>query len=691
MTEKYFIIGTNCAEEFEEICQQLCNSSFGSETIPSRAVECTDHIYHSPTRGEFLLTEEEANQLKTDPRIRFINLAADKHPENYDWSEDDLKCEVIPDGVQYNRYSGTVRNWQFWADNGLISGSFTQNQAGDLNRASTQLIRLEQKRNPWVESSTDTSTKIDRNPRPHGAGEDVDVICMDNGTWIGHTEFINRDVVNAVNPERYIGGNVLPGNGYCDVLDIVMDAPYYIDPDWFDADPGTRLITRWDGTIVPSESAAHNWWRDSTQRSPQFAEFGNILVSTSYTRDRCHGSNSTYPTSASANHGTQCASLIYGRTHGWAYNSNKWHLNLYSSSNPGSFDLGFDVCKIFHIYKPINPKYGTKDPTIGSNSWGFRENKISSFYFFQSALGTAYAGSDDEPEFMRWMGVDGDGGRWKSEMRDNSMTEAGKELVDSGFIFVAAAGNSGQMQVNPDDPNYDNHIDSSQTDGVYQGFFSEFGFSTTGTTNRRGFPQHIGKTKSESFQGDTEIKFPAINIGALDDVFSVDSRERKVAYSDTGNAIDLYAPADGTLAATVGIFGTDVARYDGSYPGLSVTYASRDTRFSGTSAACPVAAGFLATVMQYNRNWTYEDLRNWIQTNLEEQDIADFYDGARGTTAEGIEWSDRNRLQGGERRVIYLANIPITTPVPSSQFFTGFRSRISNVVLKNGLKFRKVL
>ena len=32
-----------------------------------------------------------------------------------------------------------------------------------------------------------------------------------------------------------VGGNVLPGNGYCDVLDVVLDGPYYIDPDWFTA------------------------------------------------------------------------------------------------------------------------------------------------------------------------------------------------------------------------------------------------------------------------------------------------------------------------------------------------------------------------------------------------------------------------------------------------------------------------
>jgi len=99
-------------------------------------------------------------------------------------------------------------------------------------------------------------------------------------------------------------------------------------------------------------------------------------------------------------------------------------------------------------------------------------------------------------------------------------------------------------------------------------------------------------------------------------------------------------------------------------PGLSTSSDCRDTRFSGTSAACPVACGFLATVVQYNRGWTGEDIKNWLQTNVEEQTTADFYDNTRGTTAEGTEWSDRNRLQGSVRRVGYLADYPVTTPVP---------------------------
>jgi len=246
------------------------------------------------------------------------------------------------------------------------------------------------------------------------------------------------------------------------------------------------------------------------------------------------------------------------------------------------------------------------------------------------------------------------------------MTEAGKELTDSGFIFVVAAGNSGQMQVNPDDPNYDNHIASGSSTPLYSTSSSEFGYTTTTSTNRRGFPQHIGKTESETSQGNTTVKFPAINIGALDDVFATGNKERKVNYSDMGNAIDLYAPADGTLAATVGVYGTDVARYDSSYSDLSVTYNCRDTRFSGTSAACPVAAGFLATLIQYNRDWTYEDIRSWIQSSVEVQDSADFYDDTRGTTAEGSEWSDRNRLQGGVARVAYLASYTIGTPHPDT-------------------------
>ena len=667
MSKRYYTIGTATSELFNEIHTQLIGGQHEGSLI-NRNVECVDIMEHSPTRGEFLLTDAEAEILKSDSRIKFANLTPARYPEIYNATSDDLIAGT--GNVDYNRYGQTVKNWQDWE-----SGSITGNTVADVSRTSSQLIRMKQKRNPWISSGTAQTTPISQDPVQRGAGENVDVIVADNGCWIGHVEFINPNRVTfdegaALSPQDYTGGNVLPGSGYCDVLDVVLDGPYYIDPDWFNADPSTRLTTRFDGTTVPVESVAREWWGNSSKRSAAFAGAGTVTISSLYTRDGAHGSNSTEPTRAQATHGTQCGSLTYGRTHGWAYNANKWHINLFGSGYAGSIERGFDIQKIFHQNKPINPSFGTRDPTISSNSWGLRLSKSANYYYFQSATGTAYSGSGNEPNFIQYMGVAGDGGRWKSEIYDNSLTEAGKELVDSGVIFVVAAGNSSQMQVNPDDPNYDNHISNGANDGVYDtpaDFNTLFGYPATGTTNRRGFPQHIGKTESQTFQGNTTVKFPAINVGALDDDLSTGGKERKVDYSDMGNAIDVYAPADGTLAATVlSKAGFKPERFDDSYDGLT-TSDCQDIGFGGTSAACPVVAGFLATVIQYNRSWTYENIRNWIQTSVTVQDSADFYDDTRGTTATGTEWADTNRLQGGVARVLWLADVPTTSEESSEE------------------------
>jgi len=683
--KKYYELATYNETQFDEVYDELIGTDSSPDTIPDREVENTEYFEHSPVRGEFLLTDEEAEALKTDARIKYVQLSPDKYPEIFNATEDDLRMDTT--GQAYERYADPVKNYHFWANSGAILGSFGSG-AEDLNHASGQLLRMGTQRNPWISSGTSNTTPISDTITQKGAGEDVDVIVADNGTWIGHVEFINSGVTNAVNPIDYVGGNVLPGDGYCDVLDLILDSPYYIDPDWFDADPGNRLTTRWDGTTVPVESVARNWWGNSTQRSAKFASIGTVIVSSFYTRDAVHGSNTTYPTSASATHGTQCASLIFGRTHGWAYNCNKWHLNLYGNSNAGSMERGFDIVKLFHKHKPNNSKYNTKDPTMMSNSWGYRANKGGTHYYFRDDPAVAYNGTGDEPNFIKYMGLDGDSGRWKSEFPDNSMTQAGEELTDSGVIFVAAAGNSGQKQVNPDHPDYDNRIANNSTDGLYDNTntFYSFGYYVYGTTNRRGFPQHIGKSASQSFQGD-DVEFPAINVGALDDAFN-GSKERKVNYSDMGNAIDIYAPADGTLAATVGLYGTDVARYDDTYDDLSVTYDCRDTRFSGTSAACPVACGFLATIMQYNRGWTYSDLRNWIQTNVESVNEDEFWVSTEDTTATSTGWSDTTKPQAdaSEIRVLYLAPFDISTPDPTNNPTITFNGSLA---FRNGIVFKR--
>ena len=196
---------------------------------------------------------------------------------------------------------------------------------------------------------------------------------------------------------------------------MVNDAPYYIDPDFFDADPGNRLITRWDGTRVPTESAANGWWNNNSlsYRSSKFVspsnggtatgnnDFGTVTITSSYTRARMNGSNTAYQTQ-SGNHSTPCASLAYGRQYGWAYNANKWHIAIMGSYAPDEEDL-FDLVKVFHQCKPVNPTYGNRDHTLTTNSYGYRRHTPSSsgYYYYETPNdGTGGVYYSSKPNFL---------------------------------------------------------------------------------------------------------------------------------------------------------------------------------------------------------------------------------------------------------------------------------------------------
>lgn len=279
------------------------------------------------------------------------------------------------------------------------------------------------------------------------------------------------------------------------------------------------------------------------------------------------------------------------------------------------------------------------------------------------------------------MGSSGDLGRWKSEMKTNSLTTALDELIDSGVLFVCAAGNSNQKQTNWGHQDFDNYISANETDTLEQSSYFEFGVEVTGTTNRRGFPQQGGKTV-DGVTG--EVTYKTINIGALDDQFEQSVQERKVNYSDRGNGIDFYMPADGTLAANRSY--ASEGEYPDTYPGFTANSGSgagvpEDCAFGGTSAACPVAAGFIATLVGLNRNWTYQDVLNYIDS-LDTQTAQDFYFGSESTSATDANWNDLNSLEGGPAKVGYQdgAFIEQTTfPKRANTFKSGINIKNVNI------------
>jgi len=678
MSEKFYQLGTHTTEEWIELHQELINDGNQYEAVPTRAVRVEDDKPHSPTRGTYLLTEDEANELKQDSRVKFINIDYSKYPEEFAPPPKELQMTAPP---LLSRYSGSIKNYREFETSDTLPGS---PDATDSNRTGYQLTRCQQFLDPWVDGSLADSAVVNTNIQQYGTGKNVDVVVADEGMWIGHPEFQNNCVLSSdsqtsvENPNGYTGGNLLPGNGTCDVLDLVLDSPYYIDPEWFDADPDNRLTTRWDSTRVPVESVARTWWSNASQRSSKFADAGTVIISSNYTRLNTSGDNTQQPITigpiSEGEHGTPCGALTFGRTQGWAYNANKWTLDLYGSYGSG-IEQGFDLTKLFHQLKPVNSEYNTKDPTIMSNSWGYRANKDpggSTYYYTHRA--SANNSYTSEPLFISHMGTQGDTGRWKSEMKTNSLTTAQDELIDSGVIFVVASGNSNQKQVQSDHPDYDNYITDTDGGSLADSNFTEFGVNVFGTTNRRGFPQQGGMYTDENGL----IQYKTINIGALDDDFNT-GLESKVSYSDRGNGIDLYAPADGTLAANK-TYTNEGPRPD-TYNGLTFNGGTaHDCAFGGTSAACPVACGLLATVLEHNRDWTWREMLEWLES-LQNQDASDFYYGVESTTPTDANWEDYESLEGGPAKVIYQANI-------DQRFIPGERKVFSNLRV-SGLRFKK--
>jgi len=421
--KKRYVVSCISPSDWTDIHTLLLKDGTLDDNIPSDIVECSDNKLHSGTRGTYKLTESEASDLRKHPKVRCVDIDAAYYAGTYAIDP----ALMMDSAVQTERYATTVKNLR--GSQNISSFLPTTPTSADKNRAGYQLLRCKQKDNAWGNNVTQI---INDKLASYGDGSDVDCIVADQAMWFGHIEFQN----NLGGPVEYNAQNVLvkkgisSTSGTCDVLDLVLDAPYYIDPDYFNANPGARLTTRWDGTTVPLESVAIGWWMDASKRSAEFASAGTTGTISSYSRARCNGDNTANHSAGSTQyHGTPCASQVYGRQYGFAYNANKWFINSYGWYGTG-MEIYFDIVKIFHQTKPVNASYGTKDPTITSNSMGYRKDlPISANYYYRVGLSghievsysadvttsdytyTSYLGASNEP-------------RWSEQTAANSYSES---------------------------------------------------------------------------------------------------------------------------------------------------------------------------------------------------------------------------------------------------------------------------
>ena len=564
-----YTLAVTSPEYWNEIHNALIIDS-NEDGIPDRKVTCTDSKNHSPTRGTYWLTEDEANEIAKHPNIKWIELSPSDYPESYPKPEPLIK-----------RFK---KNVKVYRDLGF-------------NAPPTTATSSEEQRTNWAMKRVGIVTNGDSWPNVTGqpavinsdvsfslTGKNVDLIIQDSGVLQYHPEFIGSD-------------------GKSRVRDVILDGPYYIDPNYFTSNNLT--YTKPDGRIGITTLSAHAWWENSGSRSASFSSLGTISIPNNYTVTNALGTGGLTH-SMNSSHGTGCAGLSGGKNFGLAFESELWTISIFSPANINT-DSSYDAIKILHQNKPINPATGRKNPTVVNGSWGYYGGFNSGTtvnYSFKGSTGsfTGYDSSSTGVQALAQGLLSGQyyNRQFSSSSRSNSIDTAGDEMVDAGVIFVAAAGNDNQrLGIGNDDPHLNDYLTSLNGGDSRSGFPSASQSGTLPSGHRNWIhPQRNGYNATDDFH-------PTICVGAMDEFIRNDYKEQKAAYSNNGPGIDVYAPADETLSAGIsGLGDINYDRYNSDFV---------DMFFNGTSAAAPVVTGLIALFLQSKPDATSAEVKDFIK------------------------------------------------------------------------------
>ena len=615
MTHKVYTIGVTDAKFWDEVYKELVTDHPHpiSDHIPLRTVECTDPKEHSATRGNFLLTDEEAAVLNEDDRIAWVELAPEVYPEAYP-----------PPSFATRRFKTNVKVYRDL--DSVVAPPTLSATAAEQGRTNWAVVRtgIQSSGDFWGTANTNINTTLG-DVSYTLTGKNVDVIIHDSGVMQYHPEF--RDA-----------------NNISRVRDIVLDGPLYIDPQFFISRNLTN--TKYDGRVGIASTAARTWWSNASERSPQFASFGTVSVTSKYGEKETLGDGGI-SNGLTSGHGTACASLVGGKYFGLAFECNLW--NMSGIGQPSYISIGinqnYDLIKLFHLMKPVNPATGVKNPTLVNGSWGYQAafNSASTvLYRFRGSTGF-FAGNAATSNQVTAMKnglsnqVAGAYLSWSSSSRSSSTDTSANECINAGVIYVAAAGNNNQRlgigTADPDRFNYmsDNYFGTLDHRPAY--------FPDGVPCNHRDWmiPQGAGFDSRTDFH-------PVICVGAMDDYINTDNTERKAFYSNNGPGIDVWAPADETLAA--GTNGTSYAtypRYD-----LSNFY---DALFNGTSAAAPVCTGLIALYLQANPKATAREVKTWLRERASV--LTTLYQDTSTDDTTTAYWTGVYNMRGAEKRILY--------------------------------------
>ena len=271
---KKYTLAVTSPEYWSEIHDALIVDS-NQDGIPDRRITCADSKNHSPTRGTYELTEEEAAEIADHPHVKWIELSPTHNPDAY----------PKPDFAT-KRFKKNVKFYRDVSSSGIPASGPTSEEE---NRSNYGVGR------PTVRKSgeffADNIGNVDTSTRDVSynlTGKNVDIVIQDSGTLQYHPEFMDQ-------------------NEKSRVRDIILDGPYYIDPDYFISNGFT--YTKADGRTGITTASAEDWWENSSNRSAAFQSEGTVTIPSTYTENNALGNSLDGTNGINDGHGTACASL----------------------------------------------------------------------------------------------------------------------------------------------------------------------------------------------------------------------------------------------------------------------------------------------------------------------------------------------------------------------------------------------